>query len=45
MLLAGWEVDEAQAAVRNIADLFKARHEANLDTDRQISEARKKAAN
>lgn len=41
---AGWEVDEAQKAVRSIADIFRARHEANLDTERQISEARKKQA-
>jgi len=36
---AGWTVDEAQAAVRNIADIFKARCEAYADTDRKIAEA------
>jgi hypothetical protein len=42
---AGWEVDEARQAVRNIADLFKARHEAYRDDERRISEERKKSAN
>ena len=44
VVASGWEVEEAQNAVRNIADIFKARHDSNRETDRQVSEARKKLA-
>jgi hypothetical protein len=42
---AGWEVDEARQAVLNIAEVFKARHEAYQCDERRISEERKKSAN